>query len=47
MAEAMMKRSPLSASALLLQLDTYARPSEVLALARQDVLKPSTKHCIY
>ena len=35
------------AAALLLQLDTYARPSEVVQLTRRDIIKPTTKHCKY
>jgi integrase len=33
------------AAALLLQLDTYARPSEILKLRKQDIIRPSSKHC--
>lgn len=44
-AEEMSKTSiPLSA-ALMIQLDTYARPSEVLRIRKRDVVKPVTKQC--
>lgn len=36
---------PPAAAALLLQLDSYARPSEILGLHREDVIQPSTKQC--
>ena len=37
---------PLGA-ALLIQLDTYTRPSEVLSLRKRDVVKPVSKLCAY
>ena len=36
-----------AAAALLLQLDTYARPSEILGLTLADVIQPSSKQCKY
>ena len=39
--------SPLLAAAAIVQLDTYARPSELLRVKKQDVIRPSTKHCKY
>eukprot|EP00438_Fugacium_kawagutii_P021634 Skav219592 [mRNA] locus=scaffold1719:17497:18357:+ [translate_table: standard] len=37
--------NPPCAAALLLQLDTYARPSEIVNLKFGDVVRPSSKHC--
>ena len=45
MAEIIAASNPPAAAALLLQLDSYARPSEILALARADMVRPSYKQC--
>lgn len=37
-------RNPQAAAALLLQLDTYARPSEIVNLQRSDIIRPVSKH---
>eukprot|EP00438_Fugacium_kawagutii_P013890 Skav219729 [mRNA] locus=scaffold301:281463:306630:- [translate_table: standard] len=39
--------SPPLAAAMLLQLDTYTRPSEVLALRKRDVVSPVSKRCCF
>ena len=39
--------SPSLAAALLLQLDTYARPDEILHVRLEDVIKPSSKVCSF
>lgn len=39
--------SPPMAAALLLQLDTYTRPSEILSLRFRDVIRPVSKACCY
>lgn len=39
------KVDPMYAAILLLQLDTYARPSEILEVKRRDVIKPSSRQC--
>lgn len=44
-AEEMSKTSIPSSAALMIQLDTYARPSEVLRIRKRDVVKPVTKQC--
>ena len=36
---------PPAAAAFLLQLDTFARPTEILHLCRRDVIKPASRHC--
>ena len=36
---------PPAATAMLLQLDTYARPTEILQLCRRDITKPASRHC--
>eukprot|EP00435_Cladocopium_sp_Y103_P006166 s2932_g2.t1 len=41
----MVDDNPQAAAALLLQLDTYARPSEIVSLEHEDVIKPVSKHC--
>lgn len=41
----MVSSFPLLAAAVLVQLDTYARPSELLHVQKRDVIKPSTKQC--
>lgn len=46
-ADIISETSPHAAAALLLQLDTYARPSEILGLTLADVIKPSSKQCKY
>eukprot|EP00438_Fugacium_kawagutii_P002203 Skav236697 [mRNA] locus=scaffold4101:93018:93839:- [translate_table: standard] len=33
------------AAAMLLQLDTYARPSKILGLRLRDIVRPVSKHC--
>ena len=38
---------PEMAAALLLQLDTYARPSEIVSVCRGDVVKPVSRVCSY
>ena len=43
--EHMMEQSPAFAAILLLQLDTYARPSEILQVRKRDVIRPVTKQC--
>lgn len=40
-------KSPPAAAALLLQLDTYARPSEILKAKRRDVIAPASRACKY
>ena len=40
-------KSPPAAAALLLQLDTYARPSEILKVKLRDVIAPSSRSCKY
>lgn len=47
MADWMAGQSPAAAAALLIQLDSYARPSEVLNIARQDIIRPTSKQCKY
>lgn len=37
--------NPPCAAALLLQLDTYARPSEIINIKFGDVVRPSSRHC--
>lgn len=44
-ANEMADNDPLLAAAVIVQLDTYARPSEILQLCKQDIIRPSTKHC--
>lgn len=39
--------SPPMAAAILLQLDTYTRPSEVLGLRKRDVVQPVSKRCCF
>eukprot|EP00438_Fugacium_kawagutii_P022824 Skav218924 [mRNA] locus=scaffold2031:23111:23944:+ [translate_table: standard] len=41
----MAEKTPLLAAAVLLQLDTYARPSEILKMRKSDVIRPSSQHC--
>ena len=36
-----------ASAAFLLQLDTYARPSEVVNLTRLDIISPASSHCKY
>ena len=36
---------PPAAAAMLLQLDTYARPTEILQLCGRDIIKPASRHC--
>ena len=45
MALHMVDDNPQAAAALLLPLDTYARPSEIVSLEHEDVIKPVSKHC--
>ena len=45
LASDMADRDPPAAAALLLQLDSYARPSEIIGVHREDVIQPSTKQC--
>ena len=40
-------KSPPAAAALLLQLETYARPSEILKAKRRDVIAPASRACKY
>ena len=47
MAEHLCNICPQAAAALLLQLDTYARPSEILNVKRKDIVRPTSKHCKY
>ena len=44
-AEVIAASNPPAAAALLLQLDSYARPSEILSLIRSDIVRPSSKQC--
>lgn len=44
-ANEMANTHPLLAAAVIVQLDTYARPSETLQIRRQDVIRPASKHC--
>lgn len=46
-ADDMARRNPPAAAALLLQLDSYARPSEIVSLQFEDIIKPSSKQCKY
>lgn len=43
----MAEEHPALGAALLIQLDTYTRPSEVLALKKRDVVRPVSKLCAY
>jgi integrase len=43
----MSEESPPLAAAVMIQLDTYLRPSEVLSLRKDDVFKPVKKRCQY
>jgi len=45
LADKIAENNPPMAAALLLQLDTYARPSEIIFLKYGDVVRPSSKHC--
>ena len=45
LAEEMLKTSMEASAALLVQLDTYARPSEIVKLRRADVIRPVSKQC--
>lgn len=45
LADKLAETEPPIAAALLLQLDTYARPSEIVNLKHGDVIRPSSKHC--
>ena len=45
MAEIIAASNPPAAAALLLQLDSYARPSEILTMTRADIVRPSSKQC--
>ena len=45
MASDMASHNPQAAAALLLQLDTYARPSEIICLQRCDVIRPVSRQC--
>lgn len=46
-AEHMLGSAPMYAAVGLIQLDTYARPSEILGLRKQDIIKPSSRHCCF
>eukprot|EP00435_Cladocopium_sp_Y103_P017187 s872_g4.t1 len=39
--------NPMAAAALLIQLDSYARPSEILHVKKRDVITPTSKTCKY
>ena len=39
--------APLLAAALLVQLDVYARPSEILNVRKADVIRPTSKQCSF
>ena len=41
----MLDTVPLLAAAVLVQLDTFARPSEILQVRKCDVIRPTSKHC--
>ena len=45
LAQHMAEFDPPAATALLLQLDSYARPSEIIGVYKEDVIRPSTKQC--
>lgn len=47
MADTLVLWSVEAAAALLLQLDTYARPSEIVGLTRRDIISPVSRHCKY
>lgn len=43
--EHLLAQSPAFAAILLLQLDTYARPSEIINVRKRDVIRPVSKQC--
>ena len=45
MADEICKCNPPAAAALLLQLDSYARPTEIISLLGEDIIKPSSRQC--
>lgn len=47
LAEEMLKTSLEASAALLIQLDTYARPSEIVKLRQAGVIRPVSKQCRY
>ena len=47
MADWIAGKSPAAAAAMLIQLDSHGRASEVLSISRQDIIRPTSKQCRY